>query len=162
MYGGGFDDGSGQFGGADTQFGGGQVPRAPRAKSSRAQPSPLPARRATQTLTVVTCRVQFGGGGAFGGGAFDGGNMSQGGGFAVDNNGPDANKKSLNKQSLMPCTIKQLKNAPASGGDNAFTVDNHDLHQVTIVGLIVHADEQNTNLQFTIDDGTGTMQAKMW
>ena len=46
--------------------------------------------------------MQFGGGGAFGGGAFDGGNASQGGGFAVDNNGPDANKKSLNKQSLMP------------------------------------------------------------
>ena len=98
----------------------------------------------------------------FGGDSF-GGAASQGGGFEVNNSGPDAKKQSLNKQSLMPCTIKQLKNAPAgSGGDNAFVVDGQDLHQVTIVGLITHADEQNTNLQFTIDDGTGSIVAKMW
>lgn len=70
--------------------------------------------------------------------------------------------KQLNKQSLAPCTIKQLKNAPASGGDNGFSVDGKDLHQVTIVGLITHADEQNTNLQYTIDDGTDSMNVKMW
>jgi hypothetical protein len=70
--------------------------------------------------------------------------------------------KQLNKQSLAPCTIKQLKNAPASGGDNGFSVDGKDLHQVTIVGLITHADEQNTNLQYTIDDGTDSINVKMW
>ena len=81
----------------------------------------------------------------------------------MNNSGPDAKKQSLNKQSLMPCTIKQLKSAPAgTGADNAFVVDGQDLHQVTIVGLITHADEQNTNLQFTIDDGTGSIIAKMW
>lgn len=132
MYGGGFDDGAGGGG----QFGGDS---------------------------------QFGGGGGqafgnsnFGGDAFGGGNMSQGGGFAVDNNGPDAKGKQLNKQSLAPCTIKQLKNAPASGGDNGFSVDGKDLHQVTIVGLITHADEQNTNLQYTVDDGTDSINVKMW
>jgi len=73
-----------------------------------------------------------------------------------------AQGKQLNKQSLAPCTIKQLKNAPASGGDNGFTVDGKDLHQVTIVGLITRADEQNTNLQYTIDDGTDSINVKMW
>ena len=70
--------------------------------------------------------------------------------------------KQLNKQGLSPCTIKQLKNAPASGGDNGFAVDGKDLHQVTIVGLITHADEQNTNLQYTVDDGTDSINVKMW
>tara|TARA_B110001452_G_scaffold117270_1_gene97311 strand:- start:2006 stop:2887 length:882 start_codon:yes stop_codon:yes gene_type:complete len=108
-------------------------------------------------------RSQFGANN-FGGDAFGGaGGASQGGGFEVNNSGPDAKKQSLNKQSLMPCTIKQLKTAPAgTGADNAFVIDGQDLHQVTIVGLITHADEQNTNLQFTIDDGTGSIVAKMW
>tara|TARA_B100000795_G_scaffold243470_1_gene207403 strand:+ start:799 stop:1113 length:315 start_codon:yes stop_codon:yes gene_type:complete len=41
-------------------------------------------------------------------------------------------------------------------------VDGKDLHQVTIVGLITHADEQNTNLQYTVDDGTDSINVKMW
>jgi len=138
MYGGGFDAGAGEVGGAAAGFndqfggfGGGQ---------------------------------QFGGandqfGGGMGGGA--------GGGFMpqqVDNSTPDGKAKGdKNRQSLMPVTIKQLKNAPAqSGGDNGFTIDGHDLHQVTIVGLIVAADEQSTNLQYTVDDGSDTIMVKMW
>jgi replication factor A2 len=60
-------------------------------------------------------------------------------------------------------TIKQLQNAPANAnGEQGFTLAGNDLHQVTIVGIIVSADEQNTNLQYTIDDGTGSIVAKMW
>ena len=66
-------------------------------------------------------------------------------------------------QSLIPMTIKQLQNAPANAnGEQGFTVAGKELHQVTIVGIIVTADEQNTNLQYTVDDGTGTIVAKMW
>ena len=63
----------------------------------------------------------------------------------------------------MPVTIKQLKNAPAmTSGEQGFTLDGRDLYQVTIVGLIMNADEQATNLQYTIDDGTDTIMVKMW
>ena len=66
-------------------------------------------------------------------------------------------------QSLIPTTIKQLQNAPANAnGEQGFTLAGKDLQQVTIVGIIVNADEQNTNLQYTVDDGTGTIVAKMW
>ena len=62
----------------------------------------------------------------------------------------------------MPVTIKQLKAAPANAGEQGFSIDNKELHQVTIVGVIMNAEEQNTNLQYTIDDGTDDIVVKMW
>jgi len=86
-----------------------------------------------------------------------------GGGFQVDNSTPDGKVKGKEAQSLIPATIKQLKNAPSnSGGDQGFSIDGKDLHQVTIVGIIMNAEEQNTNLQYTIDDGTDDIVVKMW
>jgi len=59
-------------------------------------------------------------------------------------------------------TIKQLKSASnAASGEQTFTIDGHELHQITIVGLIMSAEEQNTNLQFTIDDGTDDIVVNM-
>ena len=71
---------------------------------------------------------QFGGGGFDAGGGFGGGGGSQfaaavpmqvggsqGGGFQVDNSGPDGKAKNTRQnQSLIPVTIKQLKNAVAA------------------------------------------------
>ena len=63
----------------------------------------------------------------------------------------------------MPVTIKQLKNAPAvTSGDQGFTLDGRELYQVTICGVITQADEQATNLQYTVDDGTDMIMVKMW
>ena len=53
------------------------------------------------------------------------------GGFHVDNTSPDGKANKRDKQSVTPCTIKQLNDA-VSTGDNNFSVDNKDLHQVTI------------------------------
>jgi len=110
---------------------------------------------------------QFGGGDQFGGNNFGGGmamGSQQGGGFQVDNSTPDGKAKgSRDKQSLIPATIKQLKNAiSATNGEASFTIDGHDLHQITIVGLITSADEQSTNLQYNLDDGTDQIMVKMW
>jgi replication factor A2 len=82
----------------------------------------------------------------------------------VDNSTPGPETTSdKNRQSLIPVTIKQLKNALAgTNGENGFTLDGRDLHQVTVVGLIMHADEQQTNLQYQIDDGTDTIMVKKW
>ena len=72
-------------------------------------------------------------------------------------------KGNKDRQSLIPVTIKQLKNAPAmTSGEQGFQLDGRDLYQVTICGLIMNADEQSTNLQYTIDDGTDTIMVKMW
>lgn len=82
----------------------------------------------------------------------------------VDSSAPDAKAKgNKDRQSLIPATIKQLKNAPSMpSGEQGFSLDGRDLYQVTIVGLIMSADEQTTNLQYTIDDGTDTIMVKMW
>ena len=51
----------------------------------------------------------------------------------VDNSTPDGKAKGgdRNRQSLIPTTIKQLKNAPsAAGGEAGFSLDGRDLHQV--------------------------------
>ena len=40
---------------------------------------------------------------------------SQGGGFQVDNSGPDGKANTRQNQSLIPVTIKQLKNVVAAG-----------------------------------------------
>ena len=92
-----------------------------------------------------------------------------GGGFMqqpmqMDNSSPgDKAKPDRNRQSLVPCTIKQLKNAPAnSNGEQGYMLDGRELAQVTIVGLIISADEQSTNLMYTVDDGTDSIMVKMW
>mmetsp|Transcript_6835 Transcript_6835/g.15003 ORF Transcript_6835/g.15003 Transcript_6835/m.15003 type:complete len:298 (-) Transcript_6835:646-1539(-) len=104
-----------------------------------------------------------GGGDHFGGQQFQASQPAGGGGgfHQVDNAGPDGKTKK-DRQSLLPVTIKQLKNAQSSVGDQTFTVDGQDVHQVTIVGVIMRAEEANTNLQYTIDDGTGDIDVKKW
>ena len=56
-----------------------------------------------------------------------------------------ATKGDRNRQSLIPVTIKQLKNAPAlTSGEQGFSLDGRDLYQVSVVGLIRTADETST------------------
>ena len=78
--------------------------------------------------------------------------------------GPDGKAKNTRQnQSLIPATIKQLKNAVAApGGEQGYSIDGRDLHQVTFVGMILSADEQATNLQYTVEDGTDSIMVKMW
>lgn len=82
----------------------------------------------------------------------------------MDNSSPGEKPKGdRNRQSLIPCTIKQLKNAPANAnGEQGYTLDGHELSQVTVVGLILSADEQNTHLMYMLDDGTDSIMVKMW
>ena len=76
---------------------------------------------------------------------------------------PQATRGGRDKQSLIPTTIKQLKNAPNdASGDSTFTLDGRELYQVTIVGMITAAEENSTNLQYTIEDGTDSIMVKMW
>ena len=84
-----------------------------------------------------------------------------GGGFMAQQNmqvdgasqGEAKGKGDRKQQSLIPVTIKQLKNAPANAsGEQGYTLDGRELNQITICGLIVSADEQSTNLMYNIDD----------
>ncbi|TID21319.1 Calcium-binding mitochondrial carrier [Venturia nashicola] len=90
------------------------------------------------------------GGGAGGGGFLTGGSQnSPSGGADVKND------------SLRPVTIKQLNHSETHDNTN-FTIDNSPISQVTFVGQVRNISQQTTNITYRIDDGTGTLEAKLW
>lgn len=58
-------------------------------------------------------------------------------------------------------TIKQIHNTETSDSDN-FKLDGEPLTQLTFVGLIRNVAPQTTMYTYTLDDGTGTIEVKMW
>jgi len=96
-----------------------------------------------------------------GGGGFISGSPSHDGSPSTDSPSKKSRSGAVN-QSLMPVTIKQLFGATQAHADDAFKVDNKELNQVTIVGLIAQITESTTNITFAIDDGTGKIEAKIW
>ena len=78
------------------------------------------------------------------------------------NESPGA-KKSYGKDSLRPVTIKQLIEAHHPHPDaEHFMIDNAETTQVTFVGQIRNISKQTTNVTYKLDDGTGSMEVKVW
>jgi len=71
-------------------------------------------------------------------------------------------RSGANKQSLLPLTIRQLLTSVQSHADDVFKVDGRELAQITIVGLITEVQEQSTFLNYTLDDGTGKIEVRLW
>lgn len=65
-------------------------------------------------------------------------------------------------QTLRALTIKQLHDAGSGSADDQLVVDGRDVSNTTVVGKITAVEEQNLVSVYTIDDGTGTIQAKYW
>ncbi|KAK2076061.1 hypothetical protein QBZ16_001397 [Prototheca wickerhamii] len=65
-------------------------------------------------------------------------------------------------QTLRALTIKQLHDAQSASGDDQLSIDGRDVSNVTVVGKITAVEDQNLVSVYTIDDGTGTIQAKYW
>jgi len=77
-------------------------------------------------------------------------------------NSPRKGAKAKN-QPLTPVTIRQLLDAPITGGDtNEFVVDGFAVSNVSIVGQILSAEELSTTLNYVIDDGTATIDVRIW
>ncbi|KAF7196574.1 Replication factor A protein 2 [Pseudocercospora fuligena] len=92
-------------------------------------------------------------GGAAGGGFMPG---SQGEGSA-------SNKRSYGKDTLRPVTIKQLIDAHHPHPDaEHFMIDDSETTQVTFVAQVRNISTQTTNVTYKLDDGTGTIEVKVW
>ncbi|KAI7753556.1 hypothetical protein M8C21_011820 [Ambrosia artemisiifolia] len=64
---------------------------------------------------------------------------------------------------LVPLTIKQISEASQSGDDKSnFSVSGADVVNVTVVGMVSNIVERNTDVTFTLDDGTGKLDCKRW
>lgn len=59
---------------------------------------------------------------------------------------------------LTPVTVKQLLEAPSH--DNKFQVDGVAVSQVTLVGVVLSVDKQNTNVSYMFDDGTAKLSVR--
>lgn len=87
-----------------------------------------------------------------------------GGGFmpGSQNESPGA-KRSYGRDTLRPVTIKQLIDAHHPHPDaEHFMIDGAETTQVTFVGQIRNISKQTTNVTYKLDDGTGSMEVKVW
>ncbi|KAL8931384.1 MAG: hypothetical protein Q9211_007001 [Gyalolechia sp. 1 TL-2023] len=98
--------------------------------------------------------TSYGAQGGMGGGGFIGG--SQGG------SQPNASRNPLSKDTLRPCTIKQVLDASQPHPDADFKIDDIEVQQLTFVGQIRNISTQTTNITYKLDDGTGTVEVKQW
>jgi len=92
------------------------------------------------------------------GGFVNGDNINGSPTFSQSQSSPSTKKRDA--QSLTPVTIKQLQNLESK--DSKYKLDGKDLAQVTFVGVILSCEQQTTNLNYMIDDGTGKMNVRIY
>ncbi|TKA66686.1 hypothetical protein B0A55_09969 [Friedmanniomyces simplex] len=93
--------------------------------------------------------------------------LSTGGGFLPGSQTADSpsttNKRSYGKDTLRPVTLRQLIDAHHPHPDaEYFLIDGSEATQVTFVGQVRNISTQTTNVTYKLDDGTGTMEVKVW
>mmetsp|Transcript_36630 Transcript_36630/g.41206 ORF Transcript_36630/g.41206 Transcript_36630/m.41206 type:complete len:289 (-) Transcript_36630:1187-2053(-) len=100
-----------------------------------------------------------------GGGGYTNNDNSFGGGGGTQDSGDKKSRRSYDEQTLIPVTILMAMKCQSdtSGGDGTLVLeDGRPLHMVKIIGAVRGVDCQSTNVQYTIEDGTGCMDVKQW
>ncbi|WFD31432.1 Replication factor A protein 2 [Malassezia sp. CBS 17886] len=85
-------------------------------------------------------------------------------GFFAGDNSQDGtgNRQRVGTNSLRPVTVRQVLSASQPHSDAPFTFDNAELSQVTLVAWIQSMTRNATNVLYTLDDGTGQVDVRMW
>lgn len=100
--------------------------------------------------------------GGDGGGGFFSADSPSTGTPSGKNAGSDG-RKGRSSQSLTPVTIRQLQSATSLHDDDNFRLfDGKDLGQVTVVAKVISISQGATSSDFTLEDGTGTIKARLW
>jgi len=92
------------------------------------------------------------------GGADGGGFMSGSQQGSQDGGG----SKTYGKDTVRPVTIKQMIEAQQPHPDSEFKIDGSEVTQLSFIGQIHKIESQATNHTYTLDDGTGVIEAKQW
>ena len=58
--------------------------------------------------------------------------------------------------------MRQVLNATQPDSDSPFEFDGAELSQVTLVAWIRQTNRNATNIQYTLDDGTGQLDVRQW
>lgn len=90
-----------------------------------------------------------------------GGYTQSPGGFGSPTPTQAERKSRARAQHIVPCTISQLLSATLV--DEVFRIGSVEISQVTIVGIIRHAEKAPTNIVYKIDDMTAApMDVRQW
>ncbi|KAJ2483838.1 Replication factor A protein 2, partial [Coemansia sp. RSA 2320] len=100
------------------------------------------------------------GGGGAGGESSGAGWMNSGGGGGGDED--NKTRGGYKNQTVRPVTIKQLVDVPASTGDSPISIDGEEVKNVTFVGVIRNVVQQPINVIYSIEDGTGKIDVRVW
>lgn len=106
--------------------------------------------------------------GSYGGGSYNdpgmggGGYMQSPGGFGSPSATQGERKSQRSRsQQIVPCTVSQLLSAAQV--DEIFKIREVELSQVTIVGVVRHAEKAPTNILYKVDDMTAApMDVRQW
>lgn len=71
-------------------------------------------------------------------------------------------RKNISNQNLRPVTIKQIYNAQQPVPEGPFKLNGKDLDLITIIGKIQNIQSMSTNTNYTIEDGTGSIDVRIW
>jgi len=58
--------------------------------------------------------------------------------------------------------IKQIVDAPKSVADDTYTVDGLPLFNIKLVATVEAKEEHQTNYNYTVSDGSGSIECKKW
>ncbi|WFD27506.1 Replication factor A protein 2 [Malassezia nana] len=91
-----------------------------------------------------------------------GAHYAGGGGFMGGDSSQDGQGRRMGTQSLRPVTVRQVLHASQPHSDAPFTFDGAELSQVSLVAWVRSATKNATNIQYTVDDGTGQIDVRKW
>lgn len=117
---------------------------------------------ADRVLQQLGSVAMWGGHGNFDGGYGPAGGYTQSPGGFSSPTGAQAEKKQRSRsQSIVPCTVSQL--LAAEQVDEAFRIHDVEISQVTVVGIVRHAEKAPTNILYKVDDMTAApMDVRQW
>ncbi|CUS25005.1 LAQU0S23e00892g1_1 [Lachancea quebecensis] len=72
------------------------------------------------------------------------------------------NGGSGSSSTLTPVTIKQVQESKQMVQDGPFVVNNLELHHVSFVGVVRNVVDNTSNINLTIEDGTGQIEVRKW
>ncbi|XP_027747984.1 replication protein A 32 kDa subunit [Empidonax traillii] len=102
-----------------------------------------------------------GGFGTVGGAGPPGGYLQSPGGFGSPAGAQAEKKQRSRSQNIVPCTVSQL--LAAEQVDEAFRICDVEISQVTVVGIVRHAEKAPTNILYKVDDMTAApMDVRQW
>jgi len=71
-------------------------------------------------------------------------------------------RRDLSNKNLRPMTIKQIYSSQQPVPDGPFKLNGKDLDYITLIGKIQKVQSLSTNTIYTIEDGTGSIDVRIW